>query len=408
MLKLGGPIFLILLALKVPIAIALGTVPIIYLIVSGQTHLLIAIPQQIFAGMDLFVLMTIPFFILAGNIMNAGNITNRLIDFAQVLVGHIRGGLALVNILSSMFFAGTSGSAAADASALGSILIPSMVERGYSRRFAVAVTVISSVIGPIIPPSIAFIIFAVMSDTSIAALFLAGMVPGILMGLFLMAYSYWYAIRKNYPREPRPTLNRLFKSFIVALPAFLLPVIILGGILWGVFTPTEAAAIAVLYAFVVSFFLYKDLKLSDLPKVFIDTARLTATTMLVVGCASALTWVMAREDLPAKAAELILSVSANKYIILLLINILLLLVGTVLEPIGAMVLFLPVLLPIAAQLGVNQVHFGVIVVFEPRSGTGHAAGWAVSLYRLHHRRNFYRRGDVCSMADGTGCICGAR
>jgi C4-dicarboxylate transporter, DctM subunit len=364
MINISASTFVILLALRVPIAITLGLVPIIYLLISNQAHLLVAIPQHMFAGVDQFVLMTIPFFILAGNIMNYGNVTTHLIDFSLVLVGHIRGGLALVNVLTSMFFAGTTGSAAAEASAIGSVLIPSMVKRGYSPGFSTSLTTLTSCIGPIIPPSIAFIIYAVMSDTSVAALFLAGVVPGILLGLFLMVYSYFYAVKHNYPREERPSLKRLIKSFLSAFPALMLPIIILGGILTGIFTPTEAAAIAVFYAFLISFFVYRGLKLSDLPRIFIETARVTAGLMLVVACATALAWIMASANVPAQTAKAILSITNNKVVILLLINILFLIMGMILEPIGIMVLFLPVLLPIIKQLDINLIHFGVITVLN--------------------------------------------
>lgn len=352
------------IALGVPITLALGIAAVAFVAWNDQWMLLAAFPQRMVSGVDQFVLLTVPLFILAGNLMNAGQITDRIIRFCQVLVGRFRGGLGLVNVFSSMLFSGVSGSATADSAALGTVLIPGMKREGYGVEFAAALTAVSSVIGPIIPPSIAMIVFAVLSGTSIASLFLAGVVPGILMGIGLMIYTVIVARVRDYPKEPPASVCEIGSATVGALPVLLLPLIILGGILSGMFTPTEAAAVASAYALVVGLVVYRTLTLKAVARVFYQTCVTTSAILLVVAMASIVSFVFSLGSVPQKAVELILSVSDNKVVILLLITACLLVLGAILEPIGALILTVPILLPLGAQLGLEPLHLGVVVVLN--------------------------------------------
>jgi C4-dicarboxylate transporter DctM subunit len=356
--------FVAFMLVGVPIAIALGIACVAYLIITGNTGILLAFPQRMVAGVDVFVLLTIPLFILAGNLMNAGGITDRIVACSQALVGHIRGGLSLVNVVASMFFSGVSGAATADSSALGTVLIPAMVREGYDKAYAAALTAVSSVIGPIIPPSIAMIIYGVLSGTSIAKLFLAGIIPGFLLGFGLLTYAWFVAKKHNYPTHPKAPLKERANAVGRATPALLLPIIILGGILSGVFTPTESAAIAVIYAFVISLFLYRTLKLREIGKPLGDAVVLTSGIMLIVAIASMVSFVFAYDSIPTKVAAAMLSVSKDPIILLLMINVFLLLLGLFLEPLAAMILSMPVLLTVIKIIGIDPTHFGVVVVLN--------------------------------------------
>jgi tripartite ATP-independent transporter DctM subunit len=356
--------FIAFMVIGVPIAMALAVACTAYLIITDKTELLLAFPQHMVAGANLSILLTIPLFILAGNMMNAGGITDRIVGAARALVGHIRGGLSLVNVVASMFFGGVSGAATADSSALGTVLIPARVKEGYDKAYAAALTAVSSVIGPIIPPSIAMIIYGVLSQTSIAKLFLAGIVPGVLLGFSLMAYAWYVARKRGYPTIPKaPAVERVV-AVGRATPALLLPVIILGGILSGVFTPVESSAVAVIYAFLVSMFLYRTMKFSQLGKPLWDAVILTSAIMLIAAVARMVSVVFAYDDIPAEVAKLLLSISTDKTVLLLLINMFLLFLGLFLEPLAAMILALPVLLEVIELIGVNKVHFGIIVVLN--------------------------------------------
>ena len=352
------------LLIGVPIALAIGVACALFLIVTGNPALLVAFPRRMISGVDQFVLLTIPLFILAGNLMNAAGITERIIQFAQALVGQFRGGLSLIVIVTSMLFGGVSGSATAEAAAIGTIMVPSMVREGYDLNYAAALTAVSSVVGPIIPPSIAMIIYGVLTGTSIADLFMAGIVPGLLVGLGLMAYAIFVARRRGYPVAARLTWGERFGASWRAIPAILLPVIILGGILSGVFTPTESAAAAVLYALIISLFFYRTLTLGTLWRPLIDAALITSAIMLIVAMANVVSFVFSFENIPQQAAAAMLSLTHNKAILLLLINGFLLILGLFLEPIAAMILSVPVLVPIVHTLHINMVHFGIIVVLN--------------------------------------------
>jgi len=356
--------FIVFMLIGVPIALALAVACAAYLLLTGKSELLLAFPQHMVAGVDVFVLLTIPLFILAGNMMNAGGITDRIVDASRAIVGHIRGGLSLVNVVASMLFGGVSGAATADSSALGSVLIPAMEKEGYEKSYAAALTAVTSVMGPIIPPSITMIIYGVLTRTSIAKLFLAGIVPGLLLGFLLMVYAWLVARKRGYPVAPRPPRQVRARAIGRAAPALFLPVIILGGILSGIFTPTESAAVAVIYAFLISTFLYRTLNIRNIGKPLSDTIVLTSSIMLIAGVAKMVGVVFAYDDIPGQVAKVLLSISENKFVLLLLINIFLLVLGLFLEPLAAMILSLPVLVPIALQIGVDPVHFGIIVVLN--------------------------------------------
>ena len=355
--------FVFFLAIGVPIAFVLGLTPLVTMIVQGGTPLIL-VAQRIFTGMDNTVLMAIPFFILAGNIMSHGGMTHQLVTFCKVLVGWLRGGLAYINVVISMIFAGITGAAVADTSAIGSILIPAMQREGYDTDFSAAVTATSSTIGPVIPPSIPFIIYGVLGEVSIASLFLAGLVPGILLGLFMMAVVAIYAHKRKYPKEKLPTLKAALSSFYEAALVLIMPLIILGGILTGIFTPTESACIAVFYALFIGLVVHRDIKLKDLPKILIETGVTSSLVMLVIGMASIFAWVLASEQVPQMVTEAMLSITQNKILILLLMNIALLIIGTFMETAASLIILTPVLLPLMISIGVDPLHFGVILVLN--------------------------------------------
>ena len=357
-------VFFITLAFGIPVAFCLALTSLVALLAIGDIPLEL-VPQRMFTGMDSFPLMAVPLFILAGEVMNSAGITHRIVRFSTALVGHIRGGLAHVNIVASMFFAGISGSAVADTAALGSILIPAMEQDGYDKTFSAAVTASSSVIGPIIPPSIPVVIFALVGSVSVGGLFLAGMVPGILIGLGLMLVAYVISRKKNYgTKRPMVGLQELWASFVSAIIPLMMPLIILGGILSGVFTPTEAASIAVAYALLVGFFVMRTLKLKDMSGIFYRSMLTTSTILIVMACANIFTWVLGTEMIPQRIAKGLTSLTANPYILLLLINILLLMIGCFLEGLAAIIIMTPILLPVAQHAGIDPLHFGIVVVMN--------------------------------------------
>ncbi|WP_142827504.1 TRAP transporter large permease [Planococcus soli] len=354
--------FIVLIFLGVPVAFSLGLASFIYLMLAGIP--LNIIPQRMFGGLNSFVLLCIPGFILAGNLMNAGGITERIIKFANDLFGHIRGGLGLANVGASMGFAGISGTALADTASIGSILIPAMKKEGYGAGFSAAVTASSSTVGPIIPPSLPMIIVGTLASLSIGDLFLAGALPGILLGLGLMIPTYIISVKRNYPKGDRQPLKAIWKSFTGAFWALLMTFIILYGILGGFFTPTEASIIAVLYAFVIGIFVYKELPVKKIPEIMLSSMTATASIMLLVGFANLFGWIMVREQIPQLVAESILGISTNAIIVILLINLLLLFVGTFMETIAALVILFPVLLPVALTVGMDPIQFGVMMVLN--------------------------------------------
>lgn len=356
------PLFLLFLMVGLPVFFGLLAAPGIMLWLNGQEKDLTLLYRNVYNGMDSFPLMAIPFFMLAGEMMNRGGITMRLVEFSQACVGHFKGGLAQVNILSSMLFAGLSGSAVADTSALGSMLIPAMEKEGYTRRFAAAVTAASSVIGPIIPPSGIMIIYAYVMGESVAALFLAGIVPGVLVGIGLMAVTRYLAKNGDYPpSRPRASWGEKGQASLKAFFPLLTPVIILGGILGGVMTPTEASAAAVAYAMIVSMFILRSMTLRDLPDVLLKAALTASVVLLLVGAAMAFKTVVSLSHAPEAMADFILTLSDNPLILLLLINLLLFVVGMFLDAGPAIIILGPILAPIFISLGVHPVHFAVVM-----------------------------------------------
>ena len=362
MLALFLPIFLLFLMIGLPVFFGLLAAPGLLLWLNGQPRDLALLYRNVYNGMDSFPLMAIPFFMLAGVLMNRGGITARLIEFSQAIMGHFRGGLAHVNILSSMLFAGLSGSAVADTSAIGSMLIPAMVKNGYTRKFSAAITAASSVIGPIIPPSGIMIIYSYVMGESVAALFLAGIIPGILVGLGLMLMTWVMAQRYDFPvATKRSTWSERGNASIKAFFPLLTPVIILGGILGGIFTPTEASAVAVAYALIVSLFILKSMTIRDLPKLLTEAAMVSSVVLLLVGAAMAFKTVVSLSHAPEILAAWILSLSDNPLILLFLINLLLFVVGMFLDAGPAIIILAPILGPIFINLGVHPVHFAIIM-----------------------------------------------
>ena len=354
--------FAILLVLTVPIGIALGLSAMIALMMDGSIPLEF-IMKELTTSANSFPLLAIPFFILAGEIMGKGGISKRLISVAESLVGSVTGGLALTAIVTCMFFAAISGSGPATVAAVGGIMIPAMVKKGYDIKFATAVVASAGSIGVIIPPSIPMVMFGVSGSVSIGDMFLAGIIPGILVGIGLMIYAYYYAKKAGYKGSTEKiSAKNIMKQIWHAKWSLLIPVIILGGIYGSIFTPTEAAAVAVLVGFVIGAFVYRELKFKDLADVFIDSALMTATILIIVGSATGFGKLLAMEQIPNQIAETMLSISDNKTVIILLIIVLLLIVGCFMDTIAAIIILTPILLPIAIQVGYDPIHFGIIMI----------------------------------------------
>ncbi len=355
--------FFLTLMIGIPIAFCLALASLVALLLIGDVPLHL-IPQRMFTGMDSFPIMAVPFFILAGDLMNSAGITYRILRLSTALVGHIRGGLAHVNIVASMFFAGISGSAVADAAALGSIMIPAMEEDGYDTTFSAAVVASATVIGPIIPPVFRSSFMRSRGRIRRQPLF-DRRCSGILIGFGLMAVAYMISKRKNYgTKRPFVSLHELLSSFTGAIIPLLMPLISLGGILSGIFTPTEAASVAVAYAFIIGFFVLHTLKFKDLSGIFYRSMVTTATILMVMACANIFAWLLGTEMVPQKIAAAITSFTTNPYMLLLLINLLLLVVGCFMEGLAAIILLVPILVPVAQQAGINPLHFGMVVVMN--------------------------------------------
>jgi len=355
-------VFILLLLIGVPVAFSLGTATIVYLSIKGVTISLIA--QRMFTGLDVFPFMAIPFFILAGNLMGKSGITKKLVHLSDVLVGYIRGGLAHVNIVSSMFFAGISGSALADIASIGAMLIPAMKEAGFDDDFSAGITAASSIVGPIIPPSIPFVIYSLLSSTSVAGLFLGGMLPGILVGVSLMIVTYFISRNRNYPYRKFPSFKEIVEAVIQGFIPMLMPLIILGGILSGVFTATEASGIAVIYALLVGFFVYKNLTLKELYESFISTAKTTGIIYIIIACSNIFNWALIVEGIPQAMTYYVTQVIQDKALLLLAINIVLLFVGTFMEGTAAMIILVPIIVKVTQAYNVEPIMLGVIVVLN--------------------------------------------
>lgn len=358
--------FTFLLVIGVPIAYSIGLSAMFTLMVSiPQVAAFTTVAQRMATGLDSFSLIAIPFFILAGELMNRGGIARRLIDFAKALVGMLPGGLAYVNIMACMLFGAISGSAIAATSAIGGIMNKRMEKEGYDKAFSAAVNITSSTTGLIIPPSNILIVFSLASGSaSIAALFLAGYLPGILVGFFLMVAAGFYAYRNKYPVGERMKISTTFRYFVYALPSLFLLIVVIGGIIAGIFTATEASAIAVLYAFILSVVIYREIKLKELTEILLNAAKTTSIVLLLIGTSMAMSWAMSIENIPRDVSLLILSVSDNKIIVLLIINLILLAVGVFMDITPAVLIFTPIFLPVVTRLGVDPVHFGIIMVLN--------------------------------------------
>ncbi len=358
--------FFFLLIVGVPIAYSIGVAGVLTMLVHiDSLPALTTYALRMASGLDSFALLAIPFFILAGNIMNSGGIALRLIDFAKVLVGRLPGGLAVVNVVANMLFGAISGSAAAAASAIGSIMTPEMRKAGYDPNFSAAVNISSATTGMTIPPSNVLIVYSLASGgVSVSALFMAGYLPGILTGVAIMIVAAFFAAKAGYTVGERVTLRQGIRCFLRAIPSLMLLVIVIGGILAGWFTATEASAIAVLYALLLSFF-YKELTWKELPGVLLRSAKTTAIVLLLVATCTGLSWIMSYENIPQTVSRLLLAISDNPVVILLLINMVLLLVGVFMDMTPAVLIFTPIFLPIAVQqLGMDPVHFGIMMVLN--------------------------------------------
>ena len=355
--------FFVFILIGLPIGVTLGVAGVIGLLQIGGENFLVMAPKRYFEGLDLFTFMAMPFFILAGEIMNRSGITQRLAAFADALVGYLRGGLAHSNMIASVLFAGMTGAAVADSAAFGNTLVPAMVKKGYTRPFSCAVTVAGSIIGPTIPPSNLMVIYGSLMGVSIAGLFAAGILPGLLICILCMALIAACGRRWNLPKsEERFSLLRILWAFKSSFLAILMPGIILGGILFGIVTPTEAAAIAVFYALFISVVVYRALKFSDIVIMLIRTARITGIVFLIIASASILSWWMTFMQIPQKIAEFFLMLSSNPNVIILLILLLLLAVGMFMDINAALIILAPVLGPLTTSIGMNPVHAGIMIV----------------------------------------------
>ncbi len=357
--------FVILLGIGVPVAWSIGLSSLFTMLVSiPAMPAFTTVAQRMGTGLDSFALLAIPFFIIAGEIMNRGGIARRLVDFAKTLVGSLPGGLAHVNIMAAMLFGAIAGSAVAAASAIGSILGKSMEKEGYSKQFAAAVNITSSTTGLVIPPSNILIVYSLAcGGVSIAALFLAGYLPGILTGLMLMTVAAFWAKWKKFPVSERAKMSEVGKTFISAFPSLLLLVVVMGGIIVGIFTATEASAIAVVYCLALAF-IYKEISFKAIGSILINSSNTTAIIMLLIGTSMSMSWIMAYENIPQNITDVLLSISDNKIVILLIINLTLLFVGVFMDMTPAVLIFTPIFLPVVKSLGIDPIHFGIIMVMN--------------------------------------------
>ncbi len=356
--------FLALILLGTPIVFALGISAALTLAVNDVPMAIIS--QRIYAGLDSFTIMAIPFFVFAGIIMERGGIAQRIIDFASALVGWITGSLLMVAVIAGTGLASISGSGSADTAATGSIMLPEMRRRGYDIDFAAGIIAAAGTLGPVIPPSIMMVVLATISNISVGGMFLGGIIPGLIMALGLMLASYLHARKGGdaYRDTQRFTLERLVKTFLAAAPAFIMPVIIVGGIIGGVFTPTEAASVAVFTGLLIAIFVYRELTLSDIPDLILRAAAISAAVMMIIATASVFSWLIASQNIPDLIAAQLRAVSTERWVFLALVNLLLIFVGMFMESISAILILIPVLMPIAKDFGIDPLHFGVVIIIN--------------------------------------------
>lgn len=356
-------IFVILVLLRFPIALAIAMATAAVIAIFNDLSFFMLV-QRLVVGIDSFVFLAIPLFILAGRLMNQGGITDRIFEFARALVGHVRGGLGQANIVASMIFSGMSGSAVADAGGLGMIEIKAMNDQGYPKEFSGAVTVASSVIGPVIPPSIPMVLYGALAEVSVGRLFFGGIIPGVLVGVSLMILVYLISRREDYPKDKPVTLREFGKRLLRAFLPGMTPIIILGGILGGIFTPTEAAAAAVIYAFILSFFIYRSVHLRDLPEILIETMITTAIVTFVISAASSFSYLLLLSNISQTIIAGLTALTGNKFVMLLLLNLILLFFGCIMEAGVALILLVPILVPVLNVVGIDLVHFGVLMTLN--------------------------------------------
>ncbi len=356
--------FLAFATLGLPVFISMGLAAVVYCTVFWSVSSFTTIAAEMVEFLNNFAFLAVPFFFLAGDLMNAGGITRRLVAFSTAVIGHIRGGLSHVNIVASMIFSGVSGSAVADTSAVGSVLIPAMKKDGYPGAYAAAVTAASSTIGPVIPPSIPLILYGLLTEESIGRLFLAGAIPGGLMGLYLIVASYIISKRRRYPARPRASLKQMLKSAVAAACALVMPLIIIIGIVSGLVTPTEAGVLAVAYALVVGLFVYRELSFKDLPRYFARSMISSAYVMIIIASAGIFSYLVAEMRAGEMLAAFFTSLSQSKWVILCIINIFFIIWGCILEPMTALVVVVPMLMPLVKAVGIDPIHFGVVIVLN--------------------------------------------
>lgn len=358
--------FIILLLLNVPVAFCMGISTVLAFMAMGDMPAFVAVAHKIATGIDSFALLAIPFFILSGQLMGHGGIARRLIDFANTLVGRFRGGLAIVNVLTCMLFGAISGSATAAVSSVGGFMIPLMNKMGYDRDFNASVTITAATTGLLIPPSNVMIVYSLATGgtVSIAAIFMAGFLPGIFVGLSLILVSAIISIRHGYGKGERFPFKEVVIRFLAAIPAMLLVIIVIGGILMGWFTPTEASAVAVLYSFFLAVVVYREVRISDIPKILLQCGVTTSVVFLLIGTSMAMSWVLASENVPQNISASLVALTDNKIALLLLMNAMLLAVGTFMDMTPAILIFTPIFLPIVTKLGLHPLHFGIIIIMN--------------------------------------------
>jgi len=382
--------FLVMIGLTAPVAFAIGLSAWIGLAISGNAPLLV-VPQRMFAGADSFVLLAIPLFVLAGALMETGGISARLVKLARALIGHVRGGLGMVVVVSEMLFSGISGSTIADVSAIGSVMIPPLIQAGFRPERAVAIVSAASAMGILIPPCLIMVVIAQIVGLSVGALFFAGFIPAVVLALAIMGLIYAQAVRDGIPGEPRASLRQLGRAIMDALIPLMMPVIIFGAILGGIADPTEAAVLAVFYSLIVGVFIYKEISWKQLPKIFLDSAVTSGIVIFMVGASSSFSWILAVEQTPTHLADLMLSISTQPWVFFVICMIVFIVLGAILEGLPAIIICLPIFLPIAIKLGIDPLHFSILVVaaiglglFLPPIGVGLYIACSFANLRVDH------------------------